>query len=51
MYTTKSKAFQRPPKFNFLAGRRAPPRREWPLGHTSTEAQTIATTNSKRGEK
>jgi len=40
-----------PAKFNFLAGRRPPSRREWPLGHTPTEAQLIATASSKRGTK
>ncbi|MBP1316322.1 hypothetical protein JOD78_003567 [Herbaspirillum sp. 1130] len=47
----KAAAFQLPPKFNFLAGRRAPPPRDWPLGHTPTEAQTIAAAASKRGAK
>lgn len=40
-----------PAKFNFLAGRRPPSRREWPLGHTPTEAQVIAAASSKRGIK
>ncbi|GEM_PF-5770362 len=47
----KTRAFQRPSKFNFLAGRRPPSRREWPLGHTPTEAQAIAAASSKRGTK
>lgn len=47
----KAAATQLPGKFNFLAGRRPPSRREWPLGHTQAEAQAIASANSKRGPK
>ncbi|WP_156481383.1 hypothetical protein [Herbaspirillum rubrisubalbicans] len=47
----KAAATQLPAKFNFLAGRRPPSRREWPLGHTPAEAQSIAITSTKRGAK
>ena len=45
-------AFQLPSKFNFLAGRRPPSRREWPLGHSPADAKALATAdNSQRGAK
>lgn len=47
----KAAVNQLPVKFNFLAGRRPPSRREWPLGHTPAEAQLIAITSTKRGAK
>lgn len=48
----KAAATQLPAKFNFLAGRRAPSRREWPLGHTPADAKAIAAdATSQRGAK
>lgn len=45
-------AFQLPSKFNFLAGRRPPSRREWPLGHTPADAKAIAADATRqRGAK
>lgn len=51
LQTRKAAAFQLPPKFNFLAGRCPPSRREWPLGHTPGEAHQIAKSDQVRGAK
>lgn len=48
----KAAATQLPAKFNFLAGRRPPSRREWPLGDSPADAKILATAdNSQRGAK
>lgn len=48
----KAAATLLPTKFNFLAGRKPPSRREWPLGHTPADAKALAAdANSQRGAK
>ncbi|KAF1042386.1 MAG: hypothetical protein GAK35_02759 [Herbaspirillum frisingense] len=51
-HRNKATAFQRPPKFNFLAARLPASRRDWPLGLSPTDAKrSAANQHGKRGNK